>query len=176
MTGKPVRAFTRALLGAFLAIAIIGATAGPVLARHHPTNPATNGQRSVPIVEGRQAGWFAGRAHAVKPRSRPVAAVPRSASDCGSQVICLWGHQGFDGQIFIVANQTNGWDSLAGTFNDRARSFVNNKAVDARLAENSDGSGDHHCLPAGTQQSTMGSFNGEASAINVYGSNAVCNN
>ncbi len=147
MTGKPVRARTRALIGACLALASVYATTGQVIAKDGSAN-----------------------------RLQRPAATPSAASDCGSGVICLWGQQSFDGEIFVVAHQTNGWSSLVGSFNDRARSFVNNKALDARLAENANGSGNHHCLPAATQQSTMGSFNGEASAIYVYGNNDICNN
>jgi Peptidase inhibitor family I36 len=152
VTGLPVRARMRALVGGLIALTLIGSASGIERAMALPVVP--------PSVQS----------HASR-----EAVHRRAPSDCSSGFVCLWGHVGFEGAMISIPHQTDSWDSL-GTFSNRARSFVNNKGYDARLAENADGSGDHHCLPAQTQQSTMGSFNGKASAIYVYGNNDVCNN
>jgi hypothetical protein len=157
----PARTSTRTRLRARIISVLIAATAVMgVLASSAAAEGSTSNQDEVFQVPS------------LAPASGPDATTEQCAY---SGAVCLADFQNLLGEaLVILEGPTGGWKKIPSGFNDRAESFESTKPNDVRLAQNADGSGEHHCVPHMSRQNTMGTFNNKASAYWVYNNPNVC--
>jgi hypothetical protein len=116
------------------------------------------------------------RSRVAKP-SQPVAVAVQSAdfADCPSGWVCLWEHSDFTGQM-VAFKECCSWHNLADVgFNNQTSSWRNRKAVDAKVADLSNGDGDRLCLNSWSSDGWIGAtWNDRASSIKIFSSDAAC--
>lgn len=100
--------------------------------------------------------------------------VPTAPSDCPIDWVCLWELSNYDGGM-VQYRDCCSWYNLADVgFNNKASAWRNRKSVDAKVADNANGSGAILCLNSGSQAASMGSWDNEATSIKIFSSSSAC--
>ena len=100
--------------------------------------------------------------------------LPTAASDCPLDWVCLWENPDFLGRM-VQYRDCCPWYNLADVgLNNAASSWRNRKSVDAKVADFADGNGNRLCLNNGSQSSSMGAWDNQATSIKIFSGSGAC--